>query len=323
VGSVLTLVIALVVGAYGLWHLWQRLRREQRESIDIDAVIDAKYPNRAKRDSWLEREDGDRTGDISDLSSGFDDADGGADTFPDDAADTEGDGALEPTEDDDEAAARLTRSHRAETAPVDAPEDTPVAPARLVPARAPRPLGPQDPLPGEPDTDGFLVAPRSNGTDPAIDPDADTEDDTEREGLVGDPYEMLRSKRDRVAMQVAEAFREVHNLRTESLRRASQAEHNASLAASARTRAGRMVRDSRAVEAQGRRRPDEVPTADDAFDDVHRFRTAALKRAQQAEHGAQHVSQARERASRLLAEQRDIEAEMARLQRLRAFSRSR
>jgi hypothetical protein len=307
VGSLLTVVLALIVGGYGLLHLWQRLRREQRESIDIDAVIDAKYPNRAKRDNWLERDADDRTGDIYTTL----DDDGAREDMPSDGGD---DDVSPPEEDDDEAAARID-------APDDSPADAPIAPPRLVPARAPRPLGPHDPIPGEPDTDGFVLAP-PRPADPEAGDEAEG-DGAGREGFVGDPFEMLRTKRDRVAMQVAEAFREVHKLRTESLRRASQADHNASLAASARTRAGRMVRDSRAVEAQGRYRPDDVPTADDAFDDVHRFRTASLKRAQQAEHGAQHVAQARQRASRLLAEQRDIEAEMARLQRLRAFTRSR
>jgi hypothetical protein len=309
------LFLAVLVGGYGLLHLWQRLRREQRESIDIDAVIDAKYPNRVKRDNWLERAADDRVGDIYAM---LDDEHGDSldEAIDDDvtAGDDAGAGHDEPL-DDDEAAASAVGSYRAALAPGEdhdgePPSDAPVAPPRLVPSRAPRPLGPQDPLPGEPDIDGYAL--------PAPHPTVTV---AERDGFVGDPYEMLRDRRDRIATQVAEAFREVHKLRTESLRRASQAEHNASLAASARTRAGRMVRDSRAVEAQGRFRPDNMPTADDAFDDVHRFRTAALKRAQQAEHGAQSVSQSRERAARLLAEQREIEAEMARLQRLRAVVR--
>ena len=165
------------------------------------------------------------------------------------------------------------------------------------------------PLPGEPD-DFFCPPPRLPERRGAADASA-------CDAFTGDPYQQLARRRARVAAQAAEAFREVHKLRTEALRRASQAEHNASLAANARTRAGRMVRDTRRVEAQGRRRPSHVPEPDDAYGDVHRFRTEALKRAQQAEHGAQSVAQARERATRLLAEQRQIEAEMAKLQRLR------
>jgi hypothetical protein len=165
------------------------------------------------------------------------------------------------------------------------------------------------PIPGEPGEPPAGRLGRSRPDERVVDLSVDP--------LQGDPYEQLRRRRDNVATQVAEAFQDVHRLRTEALRRASQAEHNASLAAHARTRAGRMVRDTRRGEAQGRVRPDAVPSSQDAFGDVHTFRTEALKRAQQAEHGAQKVSQARERASRLLAEQRQLEAEMAKLQRLR------
>ena len=56
-----------------------------------------------------------------------------------------------------------------------------------------------------------------------------------------------------------------------------------------------------------------MPTATDAFDDVHRFRVDALRRASEAERGAQSVAAARGRAAELLKEQRAIEAEMARL----------
>jgi hypothetical protein len=58
-----------------------------------------------------------------------------------------------------------------------------------------------------------------------------------------------------------------------------------------------------------------VPDADDAFHDVHRFRVEALRRAHEAEHGAEAVARARERATRLLGEQRRLEAEMSRLRR--------
>ena len=120
---------------------------------------------------------------------------------------------------------------------------------------------------------------------------------------------------DRVAAQAALAFAQVHRLRTESLRRASQAEHNAELATTARARAARMTQESRKYEAQGRVRSLAVPDAGDAFQDVHRFRVEALRRAHEAVHGAEAVAQARERATRLLREQRKIEAEMGRLNR--------
>src|SRR5690606_21326234 len=97
--------------------------------------------------------------------------------------------------------------------------------------------------------------------------------------LVAGPYEALRRRRDRVAKQAAEAFADVHRLRTESLRRASQAEHKAELATSARVRAARMARESRKYEAEGRTRSAAVPNAGDAFNDVHRFRVEALRRA--------------------------------------------
>jgi hypothetical protein len=189
----------------------------------------------------------------------------------------------------------------------DEPHAIEVPPALAVdgfPAAVPN-VGAHVPIPGEPD-DLDLPARRAAVRAPK-----------ELEGYAGDPYEQIKHRRDRVAAQAAEAFRDVHRMRTEALRRASQAEHNAALAAHARTRAGRMVRDTRRVESQGRHRPAEMPNSHDAFGDVHKFRTEALKRAQQAEHGAQNVAQARERATRLLAEQRDLEAEMAKLQRLR------
>jgi hypothetical protein len=260
--------------------LRKRTGTERREAIDIDAVIAAKYPNRAASAVAL-----DESGDEPDIAP-----------------------VDEPVDE-----------------PVDSPvvaavEAAPVLPPPPVPARRRNPqLGPTPPgfpaplrkvspavpIPGEPDE--FLPADAPSPTSRAAQVDA----------FSGDPFQQLARRRERVAAQAAEAFREVHKLRTEALRRASQAEHNASLAAHARTRAGRMARDTRRVESQGRRRPSQVPTSEDAYHDVHRFRTEALKRAQQAEHGAQNVAQARERATRLLAEQREIEAEMAKLQRLR------
>jgi len=259
--------VALVsIVSSAIW-LWKRLgRAEQREAIDIDAVIDAKYPNR---------------------------------------------GEPPPPPPPPSPKPKAARPQRRDVV-VDLLADEPAAaPApTFVAAGFPAPVpnvGPHVPIPGEPD-DLHLPARRAGAPAAAIDVD----------GYVGDPYEQIKRRRDRVAAQAAEAFREVHKLRTEALRRASQAEHNASLAAHARTRAGRMVRDTRRVESQGRLRSNDLPSSQDAFGDVHTFRTEALKRAQQAEHGAQKVSQARERATRLLAEQRGLEAEMAKLQRLRS-----
>jgi hypothetical protein len=251
---------------FGAVWLWKRLRRaEQREAIDIDAVIDAKYPNRAA--------------------------------------------AVKPAPPD----ARERREVVVDLL-ADEPQVVALPGPAIVADGFPAPLpnvGPHVPIPGEPD-DLHLPAHRASAPAAAID----------LEGYVGDPYEQIKRRRDRVAAQAADAFREVHKLRTEALRRASQAEHNASLAAHARARAGRMVRDTRRVEAQGRLRAEDLPSSQDAFDDVHTFRTEALKRAQQAEHGAQKVAQARERATRLLAEQRELEGEMAKLQRLRRAVRS-
>lgn len=132
-------------------------------------------------------------------------------------------------------------------------------------------------------------------------------------GYVPDAYATLLERRDAVAEQVAEAYVDLHRMRTETLRRAAQAEHNAELATSARNRAARIVRDTRRQQHRGRERSEEVPDSDDAFDDVHRFRTEALRQAAQAEHGAEGVARARERANRLLAEQRKIEAELRKI----------
>jgi hypothetical protein len=271
-------VAPVSVVASAIW-LWKRLGgQERREPIDIEQVIDEKYPNRAALEPVPE---------------------------------LEVEAALDPVLE----AAPAPRPARREV--VDLLAEEPEAPAlpAFMAAGFPPPLtnaGPHVPIPGEPDD---LPTTRHRATEPAAGPVA--------EGYVGDPYEQVKQRRDRVATQAAEAFREVHVLRTEALRRASQAEHNASLAAHARNRAGRMVRDTRRVESQGRVRSAEMPNSQDAFADVHTFRTEALKRAQQAEHGAAKVAQARERATRLLAEQRELEAEMAKLQRLRTAAAAR
>jgi hypothetical protein len=127
------------------------------------------------------------------------------------------------------------------------------------------------------------------------------------------PYEALRARHARVVQQVAAAYEEVHRVRTESLRRASEAEHSAELAATARKRAERVKHEIGRYTQSGRHRSAAMPTATDAFDDVHRFRVDALRRASEAERGAQSVAAARARAAELLKEQRAIEAEMARL----------
>jgi hypothetical protein len=303
----------------------KRIATERREPIDIDAVIASKYPNRYAGDVDLDDgygDDGDgEYGDGDDL--GLDAADalaairaaeppgGLIDDAEFDAIDA---GTWQPPSADDGHDGRPAGAHEyaaVEQAVDEIVADEPrfIAPPAVTGFPPPtRRVSAAVPLPGEPDDFFTPSEPTATGA-------ADTRDGVD--AFSGDPYQQLARRRARVAAQAAEAFREVHKLRTEALRRASQAEHNASLAAHARTRAGRMVRDTRRVEAQGRRRPSQVPSHEDAYGDVHRFRTEALKRAQQAEHGAQSVAQARQRAGRLLAEQREIEAEMAKLQRLR------
>lgn len=160
---------------------------------------------------------------------------------------------------------------------------------------------PTRPLPGEPDEPVAMPSFAGRSGELPI------------TGYVPDAYTTLLERRDSVAVQVAEAYSDLHRMRTEALRRAAQAEHNAELATSARNRAARIVRDTRRQAVQGRERPEEFPDPDDAFDDVHRFRTEALRQAAQAEHGAESVARARERASRLLAEQRKIEAELRKI----------
>ncbi len=126
-----------------------------------------------------------------------------------------------------------------------------------------------------------------------------------------DTFEMLRRQRDHIAAQVQSAYREVHAVRTDALRRASQAEASADRAATARERAARLVREGRRLDESGRRRSAEVAAPEDSFRAVHELRIESLQRAAQAEHGAERVQMLREKAARLLAEQRRLEAEMA------------
>ncbi|MGQ0825044.1 MAG: hypothetical protein ACT4OX_08475 [Actinomycetota bacterium] len=258
------LSIAIVIGllpALGGLIVARRRGRERRVAIDIDLVLEEKYPNRR-------------------LVS--------ADPV---------DGTREP----------VLVSATALAAPPDQPELRPLKPW---PARRrarpfllpPAPIdAPWMPLPGEPNGVALVGPPRR----PALLFETPT-----GPALAASPYDALRHRRDRIAAEVAAAYSQVHRIRTESLRRAVQAEHNAELAATARGRAGRMARESRRYEAQGRHRTVAVPDAADAFVDVHRFRVEALRRAQEAGHGAEAVTRARARAAKLLTEQRRIETEM-------------
>jgi hypothetical protein len=330
-GGVATVAVLAMFG--GAIMLWKRLGNERREAIDIDAVIDSKYPNRHSGaldvvdDEEIAVYDLDAADALDAIRAAdppkglvedeeFDAIDAGQPFDIYDTFDEPEDGTPNPSASPASPASPSSPIAAVEQAIDDLVDDAPAAtrPAgRATTASTglppkPRRFSPATPLPGEPDDFFEPVAKPAAGTAPR----GDTVD-----AFSGDPYQQLARRRARIAAQAAEAFQEVHKLRTEALRRASQAEHNASLAANARTRAGRMVRDTRRVESQGRRRPSQVPSHEDAYGDVHRFRTEALKRAQQAEHGALNVAQARERATRLLAEQREIEAEMAKLQRLR------
>jgi hypothetical protein len=274
--------VALIFVAGAATWLWKRLGGEERLEIDIDAVIDAKYPNRAE------------PGPLPDPPE------------------------LPPPPAPPARRERRERDVIVDLLTAEPPEPELLVTPAFVATGFPPPVsnaGPDVPIPGEPDD---LHRPSTTPAAKASGPLSPNK----AESYAGDPYTALQRRRDRVAAQAAETFREVHKLRTQALRRASQAEHNASLATGARTRAGRMARDTKRSTAQGWRRPADAPTAKDAFDDVHHFRTEALKRAQQAEHGAQRVSQARERAARLLAEQRELEAEMAKLQRLRTVAKA-
>ncbi len=126
-----------------------------------------------------------------------------------------------------------------------------------------------------------------------------------------DAYEMLRRQRDHIARQVQRAYADVHSVRTDALRRASQAETSAERAAIARERASRLVREGRRLDEVGRRVSAEVPAAHDSWRAVHDLRIESLKRAAEAEHGAERVAMLREKAARLLSEQRRLETEMA------------
>jgi hypothetical protein len=185
---------------------------------------------------------------------------------------------------------------------------------------------PTRPLPGEPD-DLELRAPMRSGARLA-ERLGERVGDTTHELLAPrrpvsdtppDAFEMLRRQRDHIAGQVQAAYREVHAVRTDALRRATQAEQHAELAATARERAGRLVREGRRLDAEGRRMGAEAPAPRDSFRQVHEFRVESLKRAAEAEHGAERVAMLREKAARLLAEQRRLEAEMTKhlAQRLR------
>lgn len=288
--GVFVIIGVMAVGA-GAVLAGRRLRGgERREAIDIDLVLEEKYPNRRAR-----REQGRARGATAPRAVGRVPVTVGTvavaatDSAP--PADPGTAAAPEPAPEGRGATARAW------------PE--PAAPARWI-APPDLDLPPWAPIPGEPGDYGLVGPPRRP---------ARVVDTEQGPGLAASPYEALRRRRERLAKQVAQAFADVHRTRTESLRRASQAEHNAELATSARVRATRMAQESRRYEAQGRRRSAAVPDAGDAFHDVHRFRVEALRRAHEAEHGAESVSRVRERAARLLEELRRIDAEMARLHR--------
>lgn len=125
-----------------------------------------------------------------------------------------------------------------------------------------------------------------------------------------DAYEVLRRQRDHIARQVELAYREVHGARRDTLRRATQAEAQAEQALAARERNGRLGRDRRRRDRGGGRAP--APADREGLRKVHELRVDSLKRAAEAETGAERVAMLRDKAARLLAEQRRLEREMAR-----------
>jgi hypothetical protein len=125
-----------------------------------------------------------------------------------------------------------------------------------------------------------------------------------------DAYEVLRRQRDHIARQVELAYREVHAARTDALLRATQAETQAEQAVAARERTSRMGRDRRRRDQDRGRVP--APPNREGVRQAHDLRVEALKRAAEAEHGAGRVALLRDKAARLLAEQRRLEREMAR-----------
>jgi hypothetical protein len=280
----------------------RRRGRVKVEAIDIDLVLEEKYPNRKVERELAAMASLLTSGPVEPEFEGFDDdlaalgEDPAADDFFAGAAGSDLDLTVagpDPDAEPDPTAASDPAPRRRRR-PTAASRRIPFAPPAAAPAWVP--------LPCEPDDDA-LFAPTARAPLPARVP---------APSGPASPYEQLRRRRDRVARQAVDAFALVHDLRTAALRKASQAEHRAALAATARSRAARIAREDR---PSGRTRAAEVPGPAAAFDDVHRLRVEALRGAAAAEHGADAVARARERAHRLLEEQRRLEAEMSRLRR--------
>jgi hypothetical protein len=272
----------------------RRRARETRIEIDIEAEIRAKYPNRRVDLVAEEARRGDGASWSASAEAGFGAIESVA-QLP-----SVGSGA-------DELAAEPEMRELVGVGVSDRPRrarrrsGAPVAPA----------LGddwdPSQPLPGEPE-DRPLRRQMRSAPQLAARLTESVGDSThevfaaDRRVPSGPPdaYEMLRRQRDHI-----------HSVRTDALRRASQAESSAERAATARERAARLVREGRRLDEVGRRVSAEVPAAHDSWKAVHELRIESLKRAAEAEHGAERVAMLREKAARLLSEQRRLEAEMA------------
>jgi hypothetical protein len=283
----------------------RRRARETRIEIDIEAEIRAKYPNRRVDLVAEEARRGDGASWSASAEAGFGAIESVA-QLP-----SVGSGA-------DELAAEPEMRELVGVGVSDRPRrarrrsGAPVAPA----------LGddwdPSQPLPGEPE-DRPLRRQMRSAPQLAARLTESVGDSThevfaaDRRVPSGPPdaYEMLRRQRDHIARQVQRAYADVHSVRTDALRRASQAESSAERAATARERAARLVREGRRLDEVGRRVSAEVPAAHDSWKAVHELRIESLKRAAEAEHGAERVAMLREKAARLLSEQRRLEAEMA------------
>ena len=289
----------------------RRLRaRETRVEIDIEAEILAKYPNR-RIDLVAEETASANRAVTTDASWSASREAGFTPIEPSQTANPADDQAGEPIAEsagdvlpDVIGGDRSRRSRRRSVVPGPPPALDAWDPSR--------------PLPGEPDDRTIRAQMRSAPQLAArlVEEVGDTSRAVfapRRPELDGPPdaYEMLRRQRDHIARQVQRAYADVHAVRTDALRRASQAEASAERAATARERAARLVREDRRLDEAGRRVSAEVPAAHDSWKAVHELRVDSLKRAAEAEHGAERVGMLREKAARLLSEQRRLEAEMA------------
>lgn len=280
--------LGVIVAASG----FRRLRhRESRTEIDIERELLGKYPNRAEVREAVRAEAGASESGEVDLAAaevaesvervvGPPEHEG-----PTWSAATEA--GIEVPELVGASAGTRRRAKRTVTG-------FPVGPGEFDPTQ---------PLPGEPYESVPIEARRASDREQAR-PRPIT-------GAPPDAFEALRRQRDHIAAQVQAAYQQVHAARTDALRRASQAEQHAELAATARERAGRLVREGRRLSAVGRQVAADMPAPHDSFRKVHELRVESLKRAAEAEHGAERVAMLREKAARLLAEQRRLEAEMA------------